>query len=64
MERLLDIFFSSIAMIALLPLLCPIILILRLSGEGEIFFFKSGSAKMVKFFGCLNSRPCSKIVLI
>jgi lipopolysaccharide/colanic/teichoic acid biosynthesis glycosyltransferase len=36
--RLLDILFSSLALILLLPLFAPILLILRFSGEREIFY--------------------------
>ena len=39
MERFFDIFFSGLALLVLSPLLAPIVLILRFSGEGEIFFF-------------------------
>lgn len=50
MERFFDILFSSIAIIALLPLLGPIILILRFSGEREIFFFQERIGKDGKVF--------------
>ena len=36
--RLLDILFSTLALSLLLPLFIPVALILRLTGEGEIFF--------------------------
>jgi lipopolysaccharide/colanic/teichoic acid biosynthesis glycosyltransferase len=39
MERSLDIFFSGLALLVLSPFLVPIVLILRFSGEGEVFFF-------------------------
>tara|TARA_X000000950_G_C13887460_1_gene649451 strand:+ start:1435 stop:2100 length:666 start_codon:yes stop_codon:yes gene_type:complete len=39
-KRALDIFFSINALIVLLPLFIPIIIILRFSDEGEIFFFQ------------------------
>ena len=38
MQRFFDLLFSSIAIIFLLPLLIPVIVILRLTGEGEVFF--------------------------
>lgn len=38
MQRLLDIFLSGLALLVLLPLLLPVMLILRFSGEGEVFF--------------------------
>lgn len=40
MQRILDIFFSTIALLVLSPLLVPIALLLRLTGEGEIFFLQ------------------------
>jgi lipopolysaccharide/colanic/teichoic acid biosynthesis glycosyltransferase len=38
MQRLLDILLSSLALLVLSPLLLPVMLILRFTGEGEIFF--------------------------
>ena len=38
MQRFFDIFFSGLALIFLSPLLLLIIFILRITGEGEIFF--------------------------
>lgn len=38
MQRFLDLLLSSLALLALSPLLLPITLILRLTGEGEVFF--------------------------
>ncbi len=38
MQRFFDIFFSGLALIVLSPLLVPIALFLRFSGEGEVFF--------------------------
>ena len=38
MQRLLDIVLSSLALLVLSPLLLPIALALRLTGEGEVFF--------------------------
>jgi len=40
MQRLLDIFFSGLALLVLSPLLIPVIAILRFTGEGEIFFIQ------------------------
>ena len=50
MERLFDILFSSLAILALSPLLIPIILILRYSGEGEVFFLQERIGKHGKVF--------------
>ena len=63
MERFFDVFFSGLALVILLPLLVPIILILRFSGEGEIFFLqerigKDGKLfKLVKFATMLKESP-------
>ena len=40
MERLLDIFFSLLALVLLSPLLLAVSIILRFSGEGEILFLQ------------------------
>ena len=39
-KRLLDIILSSVALIILLPIFIPIILILKFTAEGEIFYFQ------------------------
>jgi len=39
-KRLLDIIISLFSLIILLPIFIPIIIILRLSGEGEVFYFQ------------------------
>jgi lipopolysaccharide/colanic/teichoic acid biosynthesis glycosyltransferase len=38
MQRFLDLIFSSLALLVLAPLLVPIMVLLRLTGEGEVFF--------------------------
>jgi lipopolysaccharide/colanic/teichoic acid biosynthesis glycosyltransferase len=40
LKRLLDIIVSSITLIILLPLFIPIVIALRLTAEGEIFYFQ------------------------
>ena len=63
MERFFDIFFSSLALLALSPILFPIVFILRFTGEGEIFFFqdrigKDGEIfKLFKFATMLKDSP-------
>lgn len=63
MERFFDIFLSSFALMILSPLLVPILLILRFSGEGEIFFLqdrigKDGEVfKLFKFATMLKDSP-------
>ena len=39
-KRLLDLVVSSISLIILLPIFIPIIIVLRFSGEGEVFYFQ------------------------
>ncbi len=39
-KRVLDIFVSFIALIILIPVFIPIIIVLRFSGEGEVFYFQ------------------------
>jgi lipopolysaccharide/colanic/teichoic acid biosynthesis glycosyltransferase len=48
-KRLLDIFLSFTALIILLPAFVPIIIILKLSAEGEVFYFQER-------YGIHNSR--------
>tara|TARA_B110000003_G_scaffold273490_1_gene311326 strand:- start:43 stop:708 length:666 start_codon:yes stop_codon:yes gene_type:complete len=48
-KRLLDIIVSFIVLIILLPVFIPIIIILRFSAEGEVFFFQER-------YGIYNSR--------
>jgi len=63
MQRILDIFLSAIALIFLSPLLLPVALILRFTGEGEIFFLqervgKNGHLfKLYKFATMLKDSP-------
>ena len=63
MERFFDIFFSALALFILSPLLIPIVLILKISGEGEIFFLqerigKDGQVfKLFKFATMLKDSP-------
>ena len=63
MQRFFDVLFSSLALLVLSPLLVPIAILLRLSGEGEVFFFqhrvgKGGRAfKLYKFATMLKNSP-------
>ena len=62
-ERLFDIFFSFTALLVLSPLLIPILIILRFSGEREVFFLqerigKDGTKfKLFKFATMLKDSP-------
>ena len=63
MERLFDILFSAAALLFLSPLFVPIVIILRFSGEGEVFFLqdrigKNGELfKLFKFATMLKASP-------
>lgn len=45
MDRLCDIFFSSLALLALSPLLISVSVLLKLTGEGEVFFLQERIGK-------------------
>jgi lipopolysaccharide/colanic/teichoic acid biosynthesis glycosyltransferase len=51
MQRLLDIVFSGLALLVLSPLLLPIALALRLSGEGEVFYVQQRIGRGGRMFG-------------
>ncbi len=63
MQRFFDILFSTLALIVLSPLLIPIVIALRFTGEGEVFFFQSRMGKggksfnLYKFATMLKSSP-------
>ena len=63
MERFFDIVLSALALLAFSPLLLPIIIILKSTGEGEVFFLqerigKSGNVfKLFKFATMLKDSP-------
>jgi len=63
MERFFDIVFSALALLVFSPLLIPIILILRFSGEGEVFFLQERIGrygevfKLFKFATMLKDSP-------
>ena len=63
MKRILDIFFSVTALIFLLPLFVPVCILLKFTGEGEIFFLqnrvgKNGqNIKLFKFATMLKNSP-------
>lgn len=54
MQRFFDILFSILAIIALSPLIIPTMLILKLTGEGEIFFRQARVGKNKVSFGLLK----------
>jgi len=63
MKRLLDVLLSGLALLVLSPLLIPIVIALRLTGEGEIFYGqdrvgKGGNIfKLLKFATMLKDSP-------
>jgi len=63
MQRLLDIFLSTVALLVLSPLLLPIVIILRLTGEGEVFYFQERVGQggrpiqLYKFVTMLKNSP-------
>lgn len=63
MDRFFDIVFSLIALLFISPLLVPLVIILKLTGEGEIFFLqerigKGGKKfKLFKFATMLKDSP-------
>jgi len=63
MQRIFDIILSSLALIILSPLLVPIAILLRMTGEGEIFYLqdrigKGGKTfKLYKFATMLKNSP-------
>ena len=50
MERFFDVLFSGLALLVLSPLLVPIVIILKCSGEGEVFFLQKRIGKDGKLF--------------
>ena len=50
MQRVFDVIFSGLAILVLSPLLMPIILILRVTGEGEVFFLQDRIGRDGKLF--------------
>lgn len=63
MQRFFDLLFSGLALLVLSPLLVPIALLLRFTGEGEIFFFQERVGqdgkpfKLFKFATMLKNSP-------
>lgn len=51
MQRLLDILFSGLALLVLSPLLLPVAVILRFTGEGEVFYVQQRVGRDGRLFG-------------
>lgn len=54
MQRLLDILLSGVALVVLSPLLVPVVILLRLTGEGEVFFRQNRIGRGGRIFGLLK----------
>ena len=54
MKRVLDIILSLIGLLVFLPISIPIMLILKLSDEGEIFYIQQRAGKGGKLFGIIK----------
>lgn len=54
MERFFDIAFSLIALVLLSPVLFPIMIILRFTGEGEVFYKQERVGLNMKTFGLIK----------
>lgn len=54
MQRLLDILFSSLAIVVLSPLLVPVAVVLRFTGEGEVFYRQNRIGLGGRSFGLLK----------
>ena len=63
MQRFFDVLFSSIAMLVLSPLFLPLIFLLKITGEGEVFFVQNRvgrggkSFELYKFATMLKNSP-------
>lgn len=54
MQRIFDILFSGIALIILTPFLLPLLLALKLTGEGEVFYIQQRIGRYGKAFGLIK----------
>ncbi|BAU57073.1 lipid carrier : UDP-N-acetylgalactosaminyltransferase [Halorhodospira halochloris] len=54
MQRFFDVLFSGLAIVVLAPLMLPIMLILRLTGEGEIFYRQTRVGRGGEHFALLK----------
>ena len=51
MKRFLDVVFSFMALVVLAPFLLPVVVILRFTGEGEVFYIQERAGRGSKSFG-------------
>ena len=63
MIRIMDIILSGFAMLVLLPFVLPVVIALRLTGEGEVFFVQTRLGRggspfgLIKFATMLKDSP-------
>ena len=63
MQRLFDVVFSGVALVLLVPIFLPLVVLLRFTGEGEIFFLqdrigrRGAIFKLYKFATMLKNSP-------
>ena len=63
MQRLFDVVFSGVALVLLVPIFLPLVVLLRFTGEGEIFFLqvrigrRGEIFKLYKFATMLKNSP-------
>ena len=53
-KRLLDIFIAFSAILIVSPILVVVIIVLKFTGEGEVFYLQSALVKMAKSLVYLN----------
>lgn len=51
MQRFFDVLLSGVALLVLSPLIIPVMIVLRLTGEGEVFYFQERVGRYGKHFG-------------
>lgn len=54
MQRFFDVIFSGLALLVFAPMLIPILILLKVTGEGEIFYIQQRVGKNKKYFGLLK----------
>ena len=54
MQRFFDVLFSALALLVLAPILLPVMVLLRLTGEGEVFFPQTRIGRGGEPFGLLK----------
>lgn len=60
MQRLFDLFFSILSLLVLTPLFLIIIIVLKTTGEGEIFFFQQRVGKEKRIFKLIKFATMKK----